>query len=74
MPRFNTEQSALHNVMSSYWARFVKTGDPNAAEMSATMPAQWPLRTATVERSLVVDRMFAVRDELDRSACALWDR
>ncbi|MFO0562850.1 MAG: carboxylesterase family protein [Polyangiales bacterium] len=74
MPRFNTEQTALHNAMSSYWARFIKTGDPNAAEMSATMPVQWPLRTAMAERSLVIDRTFAVRDELDRSACALWDR
>ncbi|MBL8683478.1 MAG: carboxylesterase family protein [Myxococcales bacterium] len=69
MPRFNAEQSMLHLAMSGYWARFVRGGDPNG---DGAVP--WMPRTMTAERSLVIDRTFAMRDNVDRDPCALWDR
>lgn len=68
-PRFNAEQTTLHQSMSGYWARFVATGDPNGASAVPWMP-----RTTAAERSLVIDRTFAMRDNVDRDPCLLWDR
>lgn len=62
------DDRVLFEAMSAYWARFVRTGDPNGAGAPA-----WPSFDAAEERYLALDRTIAAGTAADRDACALWD-
>ncbi|MDQ3034345.1 MAG: carboxylesterase family protein [Myxococcota bacterium] len=59
---------ALFEAMSGYWARFVRTADPNGEGAPA-----WPAFAIDTEPYLAIDRVIAAREAADREACRLWD-
>lgn len=59
---------ALFEAMSAYWARFVRTADPNGDGAPT-----WPAFAIDTEPYLVIDRVIAAGEAADRDSCALWD-
>ena len=67
---FTGEGLALHEIVSGYWARFVRTGDPN----DAAAPAEWPPWEVMGDTYLALDVPTIAGTGPDRDACVLWDR
>ena len=56
--RYAASDYALSDMMTDYWANFVKTGDPNGAGLP-----QWEARSAESERLLRLDAEICMVDD-----------
>ena len=65
---FTPGEQALSSRMTSYWANFAKTGNPNGPGLPA-----WPQYNTTTEPTLTLDNQSAVVTGYHREQCAYLD-
>ncbi|MET0389068.1 MAG: carboxylesterase family protein, partial [Polyangiales bacterium] len=66
-PAFAAENTALSNVMQTYWATFAKTGDPNGAAQLA-----WPKFSEDTSTRLNFALAPTVVDAFRKPECTFW--
>jgi para-nitrobenzyl esterase len=69
MPDAASQQVA--DVMSGYWARFARSGDPNGGHAPTVWPRFQP-DAADSDRRLQFDASFAVVDDFRKTECTFW--
>ncbi|XP_070396440.1 acetylcholinesterase-like isoform X1 [Dermacentor albipictus] len=71
--RYSEEDKSVSRRLMRYWANFAKTGNPNLPGDGSPQSTDWPRRTDSLKRHLVLDVNESVGCAYREAYCEFWE-